>query len=306
MNNRLIKLAQAAPFLAAMHEARSFTKAADLMNVHQTAVSHRIRAVEELIGVQLFERTTRTLVFTAAGEILCATAHANITDLEAALHRVQAKRRASTIRVSVPPSLAMKWIVPLLTGAKQAGLDVSVQAQTRLVDFARDDADVGIRYGLGPYPGLRAIRLSRSYMQPLASPTYIEANGIDTSAPWAKPVDILMDHTTESDPIPFGWREFQESEPTFTQAIEPISLFDRTDLALQAAISGLGVALGRTLLYENDVRMGYLIPLGDAKPVEPSDWLVTSYEFAETEKFRDFTRWITEQMHNTIRTDNRS
>ena len=306
MNNRLIKLAQAAPFLAAMHEARSFTRAADLMNVHQTAVSHRIRAVEELIGVQLFERTTRTLVFTAAGEILCATAHANITDLEAALHRVQAKRRASTIRVSVPPSLAMKWIVPLLTIAKQAGLDVSVQAQTRLVDFARDDADVGIRYGLGPYPGLRAIRLSRSYMQPLASRAYIDANGIDPANPWEKPVDILMDHTTETDPIPFGWREFQASEPAFTQKIEPISLFDRTDLALQAAIGGLGVALGRTLLYENDVKMGYLIPLGEAKPVEPSDWLVTSYEFAETEKFKDFTRWITEQMQKTVYPEHRS
>lgn len=306
MNNRLLKLAQAAPYLAAMHEARSFTKAADLMNVHQTAVSHRIRAIEDLIGVQLFERTTRTLTFTKAGEILCAAAHANITDLEAALLRVQAKKRSSTIRVSVPPSLAMKWMVPLLTMAKTAGLDISVQAQSRLVDFARDDADVGIRFGLGPYPGLRTIRLSRSYMQPLASPAYIEANGIDLARPWAKPVDILMDHTTESDPIPFGWAEFKASEPAFTQKIEPISLFDRTDLALQAATGGLGVALGRTLLYENDVKMGYLVPLGEPKPVEPSDWLVTSYEFAETQKFKDFTRWITEQVERTICPETRS
>lgn len=306
MNNRILKLAQATPYLAAMHEARSFTKAAELLNVHQTAVSHRIRAVEEMIGAQLFERTTRSLTFTRAGEILCAAAHANMSELEDALLRIQAKRRATTIRVSVPPSLAMKWIVPLLPLAKNAGLDVSVQAQSRLVDFARDDADIGIRFGLGPYPGLRTIRLSRSYMQPLASPAYIEANGIDPAKPWEKPIDILMDHTTESDPIPFGWAEFKASEPAFQQKIDPISLFDRTDLALQAAIGGLGVALGRTLLYENDVKMGYLVPLGEPKPVEPSDWLVTSYEFAETQKFKDFTRWITEQVERTICPETRS
>ncbi|WP_262690927.1 LysR family transcriptional regulator [Kordiimonas aestuarii] len=306
MNNRLLKLAQATPHLAAMHEARSFTKAADILNVHQTAVSHRIRAVEDLIGVQLFERTTRTLRFTTAGEILCSAAHTNMTELEAAMTRVQAKKRSTTIRVSVTPSLAMKWMVPLLTVAKAAGLDISVQAQTRLVDFTRDDADVGMRFGLGPYPGLRAIRISRSYMQPLASPAYIEANGIDVNNPWAKPVDILMDHTTEADAIPFGWAEFQASEPAFTQKIEPVSLFDRTDLALQAAIGGLGVALGRTLLYENDVKMGYLVPLGDPKPAEPSDWVVCSYEFAETSKFKAFTRWITEQVERTKCPETRS
>ncbi|WP_417451519.1 LysR family transcriptional regulator [Kordiimonas sp.] len=299
MNNRLIKLAQAGPFLAAMHEARNFTKAADILRVHQTAVSHRIRAVEDMIGVQLFVRTTRSLRFTTAGEILCAAAHNNITELEAAMARVLAKQRSSTIRVSVPPSLAMKWIVPMLTMAKAAGLDISVQAQTRLVDFARDDADVGIRYGLGPYPGLRAIRLSRSFMQPLASPAYIEANNIDLNDPWARPVDLLMDHTSEADPVAFGWAYFQASEPSFTQPIEPATRFDRTDLALQAAIGGLGVALGRTLLYENDIKMGYLVPLGEARPLDPSDWLVTSYEFAETQKFKDFTRWITEQVERT-------
>ncbi|WP_417460332.1 LysR family transcriptional regulator [Kordiimonas sp.] len=299
MNSRLLKLAQAAPFLAAMHEARNFTRAAEILKVHQTAVSHRIRAIEELIGVQLFERTTRSLRFTTAGDILCAAAYENMQELEAAMGRVQAKRRSTTIRVSVPPSLAMKWMVPLLMAAKQSGLDISVQAQTRLVDFTRDDADVGIRFGLGPYPGLRAIRLSRSYMQPLASPAYIEANNIDLEKPWQKPVDILLDHATESDSIPFGWAEFKASEPCFTQDIEPISLFDRTDLALQAAINGLGVALGRTLLYENDVKRGFLVPLGDAKPCEPSDWLVCSYEFAETQKFRDFHAWLAERVQCT-------
>ena len=299
MNAQLMKLAQAAPYLAAMHEARTFTKAATLLRVHQTAVSHRIRAVEEMLGIQLFERTTRSLVFTRAGEIICATAHANMAELERARDRVMAKRRSSTIRLTVPPSMAMKWAVPLLAEAKAAGLDIAVQAQTRLVDFARDDADIGLRYGVGPYPGLRAIKLGTCNMQPLASPAYIEANNIDPNQPWKKPVDILLDYVTETDPIPFGWREFKAAEPAFTQSIDPISQFDRTDLALQAAINGLGVALGRSLLYEHDVRNGFLVPLGPPKTCAPDNWIVCSYEFAETQKFRDFSTWIIAQVAKT-------
>ncbi len=299
MNSRLMKVIQASPFLAALHTQRNFTKAAEALGVHQTAVSHRVRAVEDMLGIKLFERTTRSLKFTHAGEILCKAAFTSINDLEETLDRVIQTRMGPAIRVSVPPSLAMKWMVPELPSAKSAGLQLLVQAQAQLVDFTRGDADVAIRYGIGPYPGLRCIRLGTSYMQALASPTYIKENDIDPSNPWSEDREILQDHVTEMDAIPFGWHEYAKAEPTFGQPINPISLFDRTDLALQAAISGMGVALGRSFLYETDVKNGFLVPIGKPHPVEPTDWLVCSYEFAETQKFRDFQNWLIEQLEQT-------
>lgn len=299
MNSRLMKLVQASPFLAALHQEQNFTKAAEILGVHQTAVSHRIRAVEDMLGLRLFERTTRSLKFTYAGEILCRAAFASVADLEDTLERILQARHGSAIRVSVPPSLAMKWMVPRLMQARAAGLNLSVQAQTRLVDFTRGEADAAIRYGIGPYPGLRCVRLNTSMMQAVASPAYVKEKGFDPANPWTIDHDILVDHATEVDPIPFGWREFQEMEPEFTQEIEAVSNFDRTDLALQAAMSGLGVALGRSLLYEQDIENGFLVPLGRPHPVKPSDWLVCSYEFAETEKYQDFANWLLAEVKST-------
>lgn len=299
MNSRLIKLIQASPFLAALHTTGNFTRAAEAMGVHQTAVSHRIRALEDMLGLRLFERTTRALKFTHAGEMLCRAAYSSVSDLEDTLDRIMQARHSAAIRVSVPPSLAMKWMVPELTRARAAGLHLSVQAQTRLVDFTRGEADVAIRYGIGPYPGLHCVRLGTSMMQALASPAYVQAKGIDPANPWTVEHDILMDHTTEVDPIPFGWREFDEMEKDFTQEIEPVSQFDRTDLALQAAMAGLGVALGRSLLYEQDVANGFLVPIGRPHPVQPRDWLVCSHEFAQTEKYKAFSDWLKKEIAAT-------
>ena len=299
MNTRTIKLIQASPYLAVLHAHRNFTKAAEVLGVHQTAVSHRMRALEDMLGFKLFERTTRSLSFTLAGEILCSAAHNSTSEMERALARVITVRESNTIRVSVPPSLAMKWMVPMMGRAKAAGIEISVQAESRLVDFTRGEADVSVRYGLGPYAGVRTLSLGTSYMQPLASPGYIKENGIDPEKPWAKPLDMLIDEVTEMDHVPFGWKQLQEADVRWAKNASSISRFDRTDLALQGAINGLGVALGRSMLYETDVKNGFLIPLGPAYRVEPSDWLVCSYEFATSEKYKAFAKWLVDEVANT-------
>jgi len=303
MNSRTIKLIQACPYLAVLHVHRNFTKAAEVLGVHQTAVSHRIRALEDMLGFQLFERTTRSLSFTLAGKILCSAAHSSASEIERALASVISVRESSTIRVSVPPSLAMKWMVPIMGKAKAAGIDISVQAESRLVDFTKGETDVSVRYGVGPYAGLRAVKLGTSYMQPLASPGYIKEKGIDPEKPWAKPLDMLVDEVTEMDNVPFGWKQLQEADARWDKNASSISSFDRTDLALQGAINGLGVALGRSMLYETDIKNGFLIPLGPAYPVEPADWLVCSYEFSTSEKYKSFAKWVIDEVaitHNIL------
>lgn len=299
MNVRVTKLIQALPFLAAVYEAKNFTKTAELLGVHQTAVSHRISAIEEMLDVILIERTTRALHFTQSGHWLCEAATKGVADIETVLHRIMQARYNTTIRVSAPPSLAMKWLVPHMMKARDAGIDISILAQTQLVDFSRGEADVGIRFGHGNYPELNRVKLCGSYMQALASPAYIRAHNIDPNDPWASNPDILVDYVSETDPIDWGWQEYAAAEPTFNASIAKAPKFDRTDLAIQAAISGLGVALGRSLLYEHEVESGFLVPLGKAIPAGPSDWLVCSHEFARTEQYKKFAPWLQQQIRDT-------
>ncbi len=299
MNSRIIKLVQATPFLAAVYREKNFTKAAKLLGVHQTAVSHRITAIEEMLDIKLIERTTRSLNFTQYGSWLCESASKGVDEIEAVLHRIMQARHNATIRVSAPPSLAMKWLVPHMMQARDAGIDMSVQAQTQLVDFAKGEADIGIRFGHGNYPELNRIRLCGSAMQALASPTYIRENNIDVNNPWASDVDILVDYVSETDPIDWGWQYYAAGEPRFNASIMKASKFDRSDLAIQAAISGLGIALGRSLLYEHEVQNGFLVPLGKPVPAGPCDWLVCSQEFARTEQYKKFSVWLKEEIAKT-------
>lgn len=299
MNNRITKLVQAAPFLAAVYHERNFTRAAERLGVHQTAVSHRITAIEEMLDIKLIERTTRSLNFTQYGSWLCESAAQSIENTEAVLHRIMQARHNATIRVSAPPSLAMKWLVPHMMQAKGAGIDMSVQAQTKLVDFAKGEADIGIRFGYGNYPELNRVKLCGSDMQALASPAYVKEHDIDINNPWASDVDILVDFVSETDPIDWGWQYYATGEPKFNASISKASTFDRTDLAIQAAISGLGIALGRSLLYEHEVQNGFLIPLGTPVPAGPSDWLVCSHEFARTEQYKKFAPWLKAQIRET-------
>lgn len=300
MNKRIAKIVQAIPFLAAVFEAKSFTKAAQMLGVHQTAVSHRISAIEDMLEIKLIERTTRSLHFTPSGRILCEAATKNVADIEAALQKIlQGQHFDKTIRVSAPPSLAMKWLVPHMMKAREAGIHISIQAQPQLVDFSRGEADVGIRFGYGDYPELHTVKLFGSHMQALASPSYIKAKAIDVNDPWASSPDILVDHATESTFIGWGWRDFAAAEPSFNASISDAPKFDRTDLAMQAAISGLGIALGRSPLYEHEVASGFLVPLGKPYAAAPSDWLVCSREFARTEQYKKFSSWLRKELNET-------
>ncbi|MCJ9429538.1 LysR substrate-binding domain-containing protein [Kordiimonas marina] len=300
MNDKIMKLIQASPFLAALYTERTFTGAAKKLHVHQTAVSHRIRALEDILGVTICERTTRSIQFTRAGELLCEAAYKSIEDLTATLSTIITSRRTPAIRLSTSPSMAMKWLVPLLADAKSSGLDLTVQAQTLPVDLIRGEADVALRFGPGPYPGLRAIRLSHPYMVALASPAYIARKGIDPKDPWRQELDILMDVRAETEMSGFGWSVMAEHDPRFTQSLDSVTTFDRTDLAMLAAINGLGVTLGRTFLMEDDINNGFLVPLGLPVPLNASDWLLASYEFAATEKFKALAAWVQAQTARTL------
>ncbi len=267
----------------------SFTKAAEELNVTQAAVSHQVKALEQHLGLKLFRRLNRALLLTEQGQMCLATAREAFDRIAEIAERLRASDARGTLTVSLLPSFAAKWLVPRLGRFRLAhpDIDVRVAPDERLVDFARDDVDVGIRYGEGRYPGLNTIRLLEEEVFPVCSP----ALGAD-GHPLRNPSD-LAHQTLLHDEGHDGWRtwllaaDLPEIDPTRGP------IFTDSSNLVQAAVEGQGVALARGALAAADLAAERLIrPFALSLPAAYAYYIVCPKATAETPKVKAFTTWL--------------
>jgi LysR family glycine cleavage system transcriptional activator len=277
-----------AVLLNAIAEEGNFSRAALAVGLEQSAVSHRIKSLEAALGVRLFERTTRRIIPTEAGRIVCDAAKRCQEVWGSALSRIADVKTSRTIRLSVSSSLAMKWLVPALPRAQATGLDLVVDVEDRLVDLHGGEAQVAVRYGLGPYPGFHAEAVLTAQLVPVARPGLLDGH----FTPGVEEPALLADKAGMSDGTGFSWNDYFKGRNWMEPPAEPFSTFARADLVIQAAISGMGVALGRTLLIENDIEAGFLEVVGKPVATKAKYWLVTTPAYAGTEGYHDLRAWI--------------
>ncbi len=273
---------------AARH--RSFTRAAEELNVTQTAVSHQIRTLEERLGLKLFDRRGRTLRLTEAAKGYLPSVRSAFDQLHDATERLIGPDREATLTVSTLTTFAAKWLVPRLGGFQDLHPEISVRIATSMapVEFDRDDVDVAIRYGRGDWPGLRVDRLIREDIFPVCSPKLL-----DGPHPLGRP-DDLASHTLLH---VVGFREDWQVWLTAANVdgIDPSSglKFDIAMAALQAAIDGVGVALGRTALVEGDLATGRLVaPFDISLPIEAAYYVVAPERTADRPSIKAFREWL--------------
>lgn len=292
----IAKANQNAPLLAAIARAGSFSKAAEALGVHQSAISHRVTLLEDALGFALFERTTRQITPTTHGRILCAAAMDALAHWDRAFDQIDKFASEGAVRLSVSSSLAMKWVLPHLGSAADAGLEIALDVNDRPVDFRAGVIDAAIRFGVGPYPGLHSTLLKKAELMPVARPGYGgDGQSIEKLAAMHG-TTFLTDATGAQDETDFSWAYYtHKAGLNFETAPRQIS-FDRADLVLQAAINGMGVGLGRTLLIEGDIAQGFLTPVGHAVAMKSAYWLVCSPDFAGTERYALLLGWLKEQM----------
>ncbi|RVU36950.1 LysR family transcriptional regulator [Hwanghaeella grinnelliae] len=283
---------QAAPYLAAVAATGSFTKAAERLGIHQTAVSHRIRALEEQLGLRLFDRTTRSVRPTQAGRILCEAAISATTSFEVAFDRLNRRAATGRIRLALPSSLATKWLFPALPRARVEGLEISLEVGDNLEDFRVTELDAAVRYGIGPYPGLHCVRLAASFLQPVASHAYRPELVDFRDAASPRDLAFLEDRRGARDGTGYSWRDYFAGLGMDDRNIPIDQMFDRADLMLQAAVSGMGIGLGRTLLIEQDLEAGYLRSFGPQLLSRAATWLVCPPTFAHEPEFKRLRDWL--------------
>lgn len=274
----------------------SFTKAAEELFVTQAAISHQIKGLEESLGVQLFRRFNRRLMLSDAGQAYLPPLSAAFDQIARATDRLCTAEETGSLKVSVLPSFAAKWLLPRLSCFRERhpDIDVLVSANNTLADFGRDGVDIAIRYGWGNYPGLIVEHFMDDVVFPVCSPKLLE-----TGPPLREPAD-LKHHTLLHDPTNSdeskdwdSWLKIagvtgvdSSRGPGFTDA----------SMVLQAAIEGQGVALGRSALMGNDLDAGRLVqPFGPSVPSPYRYFVVFPPSGAERPKVTAFHDWLFEE-----------
>ena len=283
--------------LAAAARHLSFTKAAEELNITQSAVSHQIRHIEELWEIELFERRPRRLELTPAGERLAGIVNVFLKDITEALDELRSDAGHAALRVEMLPSLAVKWLVPRLQHFRDEYPDIDVWIATHHNDersLQRGDYDAVIRLGHGNYPGLASWTMMRDYVYPVARPRFLEEHGMpETPADLCK-LPLLLKY---SDIVSPGWEYWFEAahvprevyQPTLRDGIR----YPDTNMAIQAAFEGLGVALARSAHVWEDLETGRLVRLFDVPcPSDVSVDFVCRNDRADKPAARAFREWL--------------
>jgi LysR family glycine cleavage system transcriptional activator len=270
----------------------SFTQAATELNVTQTAISHQIRRLEEELGIRLFIRKNRALALTPKARDYLPGVRAAFNDLRLATDRLLRRDDDNVLTVSTLASLAAKWLLPRVSQFQEAHprIDVRITTSTGLVDFRGGGVDAAIRYGRGHWPGVRADWLMADELFPVCSPKLLEGN-----KPLRRPEDLAHQtllHTSAG--YDDDWRLWLTAAGLPTNiSKQPGLSFDLILMTVQAAIDGIGVAMGRTSYVQDDIAKGRLVvPFQIALPTDAGFYLVSPEAVADPPKLAAFRQWL--------------
>src|SRR5262245_23177018 len=273
----------------------SFTKAAEELHVTHSAISHLIKALEEWLGVPRFRRMNRAIMLTEAGQAYMRPVKEAFERLGEASRILKAREQTGTLTVSVMPSFAAKWLVPRIGSFRAAypDIDIRISASEKLVDFNREDVDIALRFGRGPWPGLHSELLLRQDLFPVCSPKLLEG-----PIPLRDPAD-LINHNLLYD---YDWREnvwlrWLTDAGVKVQSLRHALSFNHSNLMLQAAIDGLGVALTVGPVAADDLAAGKLVrPFNTVLRTDTGYYVVAPETTVDRSKVAAFRKWIFEEV----------
>ena len=294
---------KALPDFEAAARHLSFTKAAEELHVTHGAVSRQVKALEEALGVKLFRRLNRALRLTDEGQAYVATVRELLERLAEASERLRARDEKGGVTVSTTYSFTTKWLMPRLARFRERHpeIDVRLQANDQLIDFARDDVDLAIRYGRGRYAGLAAEQLTIDDYVPVCSPALLEGRH-----PLRKPAE-LRHHTLlheedalrqdlPGEPTAVGWRMWLKAAGVEGVDAARGPIYSHSSMVIEAAIHGEGVALGRTALIAEDLAAGRLVkPFALELKVALAYYIVYPPRAVARPKVRAFRDWLHEE-----------
>jgi len=280
----------------AVARLRGFGRAAEELGVTQSAVSQQVKSLEEWLGQRLLHRGGGRVLPTPDGERLAIAIRQGFGQIAAIcrdLREVQSERLA--LNLSCLPGFAYLWLIPRLIGFDQLHpeIPVSITTTAALATFIDDETDLAIRYGLGGYPGLSVEKLLSETLFPVCAPDLLQRG-----PPLRTPAD-LAGHTLLVDDIPdLGgnpptWEFWARESGIALPQPARLRRFGQSNMVVQAAERGLGVALGRSPLVADALARGTLVrPFDGEIPSQFAYWLVCPHEVLNLPRVRAFRDWL--------------
>ncbi|GAA0587699.1 transcriptional regulator GcvA [Caenispirillum bisanense] len=276
----------------------SFKLAAEELNLTPSAVSHGIQTLEDWLGVPLFARGHRAITLTAAGHAYLPRVRDALELIAGATEAVPGRRPSGRLAVSVAPSFGLRWLIPRLSRfqARHPDLDVTLDTAHRQVEFPRDDVDVAIRRGRGGWPGVEAVRLVGEDLVPVCAPAL--------AATLASAADLERAILLHVVSVPEDWDAWAALSGAAGLDTRRGLRFDTIHMALEAAVQGLGVAMGRLPIVQPDIDAGRLVPvLGPPRACAAGYWLLSAPDAGRRPAIAAFRRWIGEELAGTAAGD---
>lgn len=279
---------------AAVYETGGVRPAARRLGVTHSTVSRHLHELAAWIGVPLFERRdggNRTPVLTPPGEALGRASLESFGTLAQVVRTLQESPRRNAVTLATTPSVAARWLLPRLPAFERAwpGIDLSVIVEQRLVDPGRQGADLAIRMGRGPWPGLACEPFMDEELYPVMSGALWERSGRPEDPSALRGLRLLHDRDPHA-----SWAAWLAAHgpPGIDAAAGP--RFASSDLVLRAAAQGQGVALARGRLAADDVATGALVRPFGARVVllRAAYWLVRPAGAADRLALASVVDWL--------------
>jgi len=296
MRRRLPSLSLLRAFERAAYH-RSFKLAAEQLHITPSAVSHKIKQLEEELGIPLFHRMTRAVKLTAAGQSYFKDVHRAFARLQTGTQALHDRYGRQILRLHLLPFFASEVLVPKLHSfrLKHPDIDLHLESAFGRSETHPDEADISIALGTGKWPGLVSRQLMRLELQAMCAPQIAEQ--IDPDRPDDINQHTLIYFATKLD----AWEQWsQEMQLSNFKPAATITV-DSTYSALQAAEQGLGIVLAPMPLSADRLRSSDLVaPF--AKPVPVPDSYYTVYRRGDEVRanVQIFLDWIAEEFPETV------
>lgn len=280
----------------AVVRTKNLTKAAQELHISQSAVSKQLNVLQTYLGIELFRRERHGISLTQAGLQYSEEIAPAFEAISTATAGIMRSGSDNTLRIQTYTTFAAKWLIPRLSDfhARHKDVSVVITNSVKPVDFDRDNVDLAIQMGNGAWQGQDADFLFEDIIEPVCSPNFFKKHAPDPAYPRALLRTCLLVSHYRQDDWPTWTRLCRYDEDI---AITERMRFSTSVLTWQAAVEGLGIAIGQTSLLADDLKAQRLVcPFNLPVRTGASYYLVRPQLQRHARKVMLFRDWIKEQV----------
>jgi len=239
----------------------SFARASENLNISETAISRKVRLLEQHYNLPLFVRGHRSITLTAQGATLLKSVSTSLDMLRDASEEMFARHQTNTVTLAATNSVAALWLMPRLHKFNRANAQVKIMlvASDSDAECLADTVDLAILRGdsVDEWPGFEATQLFGETVFPVCAPQYLQQNPGSAQLRQLPGLDLIEVSSTHTEWM--DWKNWLGKQAQHNVTFDRAAVFNTYPLAIQAAVDGLGIALGWSHLVDHLLESGKLV-----------------------------------------------